>query len=43
VPERVRIQEVGIGGIHLVQTLLEEPYDALIIVDCVDRGRPPGR
>ncbi len=42
VPERVRVQEVGIGGIHLVQTLLEEPYDALIIVDCVDRGRPPG-
>ena len=42
VPERVRVQEVGIGGIHLVQTLLEERYDALIIVDCVDRGRPPG-
>lgn len=42
VPAHVRIEEVGIGGIHLVQSLLEPGYEALIVVDCVDRGRAPG-
>ena len=40
-PPGVRVLDVGIGGIHLVQELLE-PTDALIIVDAVDLGRPPG-
>jgi hydrogenase maturation protease len=41
-PEGVRVLEVGIGGIHLVQELLHEPADVLLIVDAVDLGRPPG-
>jgi hydrogenase maturation protease len=40
-PSGVRVLELGIGGIHLVQELLE-PTDALVIVDAVDLGRPPG-
>lgn len=41
VPAGVRVMEVGIGGIHLVQQLFD-PVDALIVVDAVDVGRPPG-
>ena len=37
----VQVAETGIGGIHLVHELMDG-YDALIIVDAVDRGRPPG-
>lgn len=37
----VRVIETGIGGIHLVQEMLE-PVDALVVIDTVDRGRPPG-
>lgn len=37
----VRVIETGIGGIHLVQELYERA-DALIVVDAVDHGRPPG-
>lgn len=40
-PPGVRVIEVGIGGIHLVQELLDS-YDALIVVDALDLGRPPG-
>jgi len=40
-PENVRVVETGIGGIALVQEL-QEGWDALIVVDTVDRGRPPG-
>ena len=40
-PRGVRAIEVGIGGIHLVQALFE-PADALVVVDAVDLGRPPG-
>jgi hydrogenase maturation protease len=40
-PAEVKVLDVGIGGIHLVQELLDRP-DALVIVDAVDRGRPPG-
>ncbi len=40
-PEEVKVVETGIGGIALVQEL-QEGYDALVVVDCVDRGRPPG-
>ncbi len=39
--EGVKIQEVGIGGIHLVQEL-HEKYDLLIMVDAVEWGEKPG-
>jgi hydrogenase maturation protease len=37
----MRIADVGIGGIALVHELLDG-FQALIVVDCVDRGAPPG-
>lgn len=40
-PEGVTVLEVGIGGIHLVQELLDG-VDVLLVVDAVDLGRPPG-
>jgi hydrogenase maturation protease len=40
-PPEVKVLDTGIGGIHLVQELLDRT-DALIVVDAVDRGRPPG-
>lgn len=40
-PDGVRAIDIGIGGIHLVQELLE-PVDALVVVDAVDLGRAPG-
>lgn len=40
-PEGVKVVETGIGGMHLVQEL-QEGYDALVVIDAVDRGRPPG-
>jgi hydrogenase maturation protease len=40
-PAGVKVVETGIGGIALVQEL-QEGYDAMVIIDCVDRGRPPG-
>lgn len=45
VPEvaaRAKVMEVGIGGVHLVQELLDG-YELLVIVDATDRGGPPGR
>lgn len=41
-PVGVRVLEVGIGGMHLVQELLAAAVDVLLIVDAVDLGRPPG-
>jgi hydrogenase maturation protease len=41
VPAEVRVLDIGIGGIHLVQELLDG-IDALVIVDATDLGRPPG-
>jgi len=41
-PAEVSVVETGIGGIALVQEL-QSGYDALVIVDCVDLGRPPGQ
>lgn len=41
VPDDVRVLEIGIGGIHLVQELLTGT-DALILVDAVEVGRPAG-
>jgi len=40
-PEGVNVMETGISGMSLVQELMEG-YEALIVVDIVDRGRPPG-
>ena len=40
-PDGVRVLDVGIGGIHLVQEL-HDRYDVLIVVDAVDVGRAPG-
>ncbi len=42
VAARAKVIEVGIGGIHLVQELMDG-YDLLVIVDAVDRGGDPGR
>jgi hydrogenase maturation protease len=41
VPEGVTVMEVGIGGIHMVQALLDRT-DGLIVLDAVDLGRRPG-
>jgi hydrogenase maturation protease len=41
VPQEVRVLDVGIGGIHLVQELLDHT-EALVVVDAVELGRPPG-
>lgn len=40
-PAGVRVLDVGIGGIHLVQELMSGA-DVLLVVDTVDLGRPPG-
>ncbi|MBW3659930.1 MAG: hydrogenase maturation protease, partial [Actinobacteria bacterium] len=42
VPSGVEVFEIGIGGIHLVQELLQREVDALVLIDAVDVGRPPG-
>ena len=40
-PNGVTLIETGIGGIHLVQEL-GQGYDALILLDALDRGGAPG-
>ncbi len=40
-PDGVRVLEVGIGGIHLVQELMLGA-DLLLVLDAVDLGRPAG-
>ena len=40
-PANVTVVEVGIGGIHLVQELMDG-YDALVVIDAVERGSAPG-
>ena len=40
-PAGVRVTETGIAGVGLVQDLMEG-YDALVIVDAVERGSAPG-
>ncbi len=40
-PEGVKVIEVGTGGIHLVQELMDG-YDALVVVDAVQRASAPG-
>jgi hydrogenase maturation protease len=41
VPPGSKVVETGIGGIALVQTLLEG-WDGLVLLDAVDRGAAPG-
>ncbi len=41
-PDQVRVMDIGIGGIHLVQELMAEPVDVVIVVDAVEMDRPPG-
>ncbi len=40
-PEGVKIYEAGIAGIALVQELMDG-YDALIIIDAIERAAQPG-
>lgn len=40
-PDGVAVLDVGIGGIHAVQTLLTG-VSALVVLDAVDLGRPVG-
>jgi len=40
-PPNVKVLEFGIAGISFVQELLDG-YDALIILDAIDRKAPPG-
>lgn len=40
-PDEIDLYEAGIGGISLVQELMAG-YDALIIVDAIDKGAAPG-
>lgn len=40
-PEGAELVETGIGGVALLQELLGR-WDALVLVDAVDRGAPPG-
>jgi len=40
-PPGVELIETGIGGLSIVQQLMDG-YDALVIVDAVDRGAIPG-
>ncbi len=41
VPDGVRVEDYGIRGIHLAYDLLAG-YDALVLVDAVPMGEPPG-
>jgi hydrogenase maturation protease len=40
-PDGVKLLEAGIGGISVLQELLSG-YDALILLDAMDKGLPPG-
>jgi hydrogenase maturation protease len=40
-PQGVKVVETGIAGMALVQEL-QDGWDALVVVDTVDLGRPPG-
>ena len=41
-PKGVTVIETGIGGMHLVQELMQG-YDAVILFDAFDRGGAPGQ
>jgi hydrogenase maturation protease len=40
-PSHIETMDVGIGGMHFVLRLMEG-FEALIVVDAVQRGQPPG-
>lgn len=40
-PDGTHVVEIGIAGIALVQEL-QDGWDALVVIDTVDRARPPG-
>jgi hydrogenase maturation protease len=40
-PAHIQALEVGIAGLHFVLELMEG-FDAVIVVDAVQRGQPPG-
>jgi hydrogenase maturation protease len=40
-PEGVQVVDFGIRGMEMAYTLLDD-YDALVLVDAVPRGSPPG-
>jgi hydrogenase maturation protease len=40
-PDGVRVEDFGIRGVHLAYELLEG-YDALVLIDAVAMGDPPG-
>lgn len=40
-PDGVKLMDAGIGGFALVRELMDG-YDALIVIDAMDRGLPPG-
>jgi hydrogenase maturation protease len=40
-PDGLRVEDYGIRGIHLAYELLEG-YDALVLIDAVPMGEPPG-
>lgn len=42
VTARAKVIEVGIGGVHLVQELMDG-YDLLVVIDAADRGGEAGR
>lgn len=42
VPDGVKVIETGIGGISFVQELMDG-YDALLVLDAVDRGGEPAQ
>ena len=41
-PANITVLETGIGGMHLVQELMQG-YDAVILMDAFDRGGTPGQ
>ncbi len=41
-PERVKVADFGIRGIHLAYELLDGAYDTTILVDATPRGGAPG-
>jgi len=40
-PDNVRVEDFGIRGFDLAYALMDD-YDAVILVDAVPRGQPPG-
>jgi hydrogenase maturation protease len=40
-PPHIETMDVGIGGMHLVLRLMDG-FEALIVVDAIQRGQPPG-